>query len=162
MGRGIVLIEDLELMSSEQDRFLIDESLHLKKGQKLTAWGFTLFFWGVLLYLLQPILSLVAWWLNINLFYNHMIMLGGYQAFLDVVAFYLLVICILGGGLIIWARVNLWRFKNNNQREFCDHVNEKGIHEYFTINEQKLTYLQSVSHVYISLNQKGGIDEIKY
>ena len=147
-------------MSPNQDKFIIDESIHLKRGQKWTAWGVTLLFWAAFLYLWQPLISLIAWWLNIKLFYNHMILLGGYQAFLDVVKFYLLVISALGGGLIIWARINLWRFKHNNLRNYCDHVNKKGINEYFTINEEKLTYLQSVNNVNITLNQYGGIINI--
>ena len=144
-------------MSPNQDKFLIDDSLQLKRGQKWTALGVTLLFWAAFLYLWQPLISLIAWWLNIKLFYNHMVLLGGYQAFLDVVTFYLLVISALGGGLIIWARINLWRFKNNNSRNFCDHVNNKEINEYFTIDQEKLTQLQSVNNVNITLNKNGGI-----
>ena len=85
-------------------------------GQKLTAWGITLFFWGALLYLWQPLLSLLAWSLNIRLFYNHMILLGGYRTVFDLLLTYLITIALLGGGLIVWARINQWRFRGNERR----------------------------------------------
>jgi len=147
-------------MSLNEERFLIDESIYLKRGQKLTALGITLFFWGAFLYLCQPLISLIAWWLNVNLFYNHMILLGGYHAFLDVVKFYLLVIAVLGGGLIFWARINLWRFRNKNHRKSSAHVNEKGIHEYFAINKEMHSILRSASCMKVTLNQNGGIEKI--
>jgi biofilm PGA synthesis protein PgaD len=97
-------------------KLIIDRPDLVPSGQKLTAWSITLFFWGALLYLWQPLLSLIAWGLNINLFYNHMILLGGYRTFLHLLTFYLIVIALMGGGLILWARINLWRFRGRERR----------------------------------------------
>lgn len=148
-------------MSKDENKFLINDPHALKPGQKITAVGVTLLFWGALLYLLQPIISLIAWWFNIKLFYNHMILLGGYEALLDVMKFYTLMIVLLGGGLIFWARINQWRFKSNNSRNFSDHVNDKKIHEYFDTNAEKLTYLQCSTNVKVRLNKSGGILDFK-
>jgi biofilm PGA synthesis protein PgaD len=95
---------------------IIDRPELVPSGQKMTAWGITLFFWGALLYLWQPLLSLVAWGLNIDLFYNHMILLGGYRTFSHLLTIYLTVIALLGGGLILWARINYWRFRGLERR----------------------------------------------
>lgn len=103
-------------MKPGKKSLIIDRPDLVPPGQKLTAWGITLFFWGALLYLWQPLLSLLAWGLNIQLFYNHMILLGGYRTFLNLLVSYLIIIAILGGGLILWARINQWRFRGNERR----------------------------------------------
>lgn len=103
-------------MKPRNKSLIIDRPDLVPPGQKLTAWGITLFFWGALLYLWQPLLSLLAWGLNIQLFYNHMILLGGYRTFFDLLVKYLITITILGGGLIVWARINQWRFRGKERR----------------------------------------------
>lgn len=95
---------------------IIDRPDLVPPGQKLTAMGITLLFWAALLYLWQPLLSLIAWGLNLQLFYNHMILLDGYRIFLRLLSFYLVVIVCLGGGLILWARINQWRFRGKERR----------------------------------------------
>ena len=103
-------------MNAKENSLIIDRPDLVPSGQKVTAWGITLLFWAALLYLWQPLLSLVAWGLNIHLFYNHMILFGGYRTFLDLLLMYLMVIALLGGGLILWARINQWRFRGRERR----------------------------------------------
>ena len=107
-------------MKYDAEKLIINEPRLVPSGQKLTAWGITLFFWAALLYLWQPLLSLIAWGLNINLFYNHMILLGGYKTFVHLLLFYVLVISVLSGGLILWARINQWRFRGRERRHGID------------------------------------------
>lgn len=102
--------------NTKDQSLIIDRPDLVPPGQKLTAWGITLLFWGALLYLWQPLLSILAWGLNIRLFYNHMILLGGYRTFLDLLVMYLATIAVLGGGLILWARINQWRFRGKERR----------------------------------------------
>ncbi len=102
--------------SKKEAALIIDRPDLVSPGQKFTAWGITLLFWGALLYLWQPLLSILAWGLNIRLFYNHMILLGGHRTFLDLLTMYLAVIAVLGGGLILWARISQWRFRGKERR----------------------------------------------
>lgn len=103
-------------MDFEPESLIINRPDLAPPGQKVTAWGITLIFWAALLYLWQPLLSIIAWALNIRLFYNHMILLGGYQTFLNLLSIYLTVIGLLGGGLVLWARINQWRFRGKERR----------------------------------------------
>jgi biofilm PGA synthesis protein PgaD len=112
-------------MDFKPESLIIERPDLVTPSHKMTALGITLFFWGVLLYLWQPLLSLVAWGLNLNLFYNHMILLGGYRTFLALLLFYATVVALLGGGLILWARINQWRFRGRERRRdigTTDHV----------------------------------------
>lgn len=103
-------------MDFKPESLIINRPDLVPPGQKMTAWGITLMFWAGLLYLWQPLLSILAWGLNIRLFYNHMILLGGYQTFLSLLVFYLAVIAALGGGLVLWGRINQWRFRGKERR----------------------------------------------
>jgi biofilm PGA synthesis protein PgaD len=107
-------------MRNKENPLIIDRADLVPPGQKATALGITLLFWGALLYLWQPLVSVIAWGLNIHLFYNHMILLGGYRTFLDLLMKYLAVIAVLGGGLILWARINQWRFRGKERRTGID------------------------------------------
>ncbi len=89
-----------------------------------------------------------------------MIVLGGYQAFLDVALFYLSVIFILGGGLIFWARINLWRFRGKKSRNFSGIVDNKEISEFIGINEQQLHKLQTSKNVKLLINDSGDIETL--
>jgi len=147
-------------MNKDVDRFLIDDSRSLQAGQKYTAIGITFLFWMAYLYLWQPLVSLIAWGLGWKLFYNNMIVLGGYEVLLGVVKFYLIVITILGGGLIVWGRVNQWRFRGKGSREFSNEVDVDKLHEEFSINESQLTQIQSSSSVKVKLKSDGSISNI--
>lgn len=103
-------------MDFKPESLIINRPELVPPGQKLTALSITLMFWAGLLYLWQPLLGIVAWGLNIRLFYNHMILLGGYQTFLNLLSIYLAVIAALGGGLVLWGRINQWRFRGRERR----------------------------------------------
>lgn len=123
-------------------------------GQKLTAWSITLVFWGALLYLWQPLLSILAWGLNIRLFYNHMILLGGYQTFLNLLTIYLSVIATLGGALVLWARVNQWRFRGRERRRDIGLTDMALFCEEMGIAPDDLTRVGECRVVVVSFNDK--------
>lgn len=142
----------------EKPSLIIDRPDWVRPGQKFTALGVTLLFWGALLYLWQPLLSLLAWGLNIHLFYNHMIVMGGYHAFLDLLAFYALVILILGGGLILWARINLWRFRGKNRRNGVFFTDEAQLCRDFAVSSEQLAELRAARRLTVLLNADGRIE----
>ena len=144
-------------MTNNNQRFIIDESSKVSSKHKLTAVGITLLFWAALLYLWQPIISLFAWWLNIRLFYNHMILLGGYQAFLEIVVFYITVVSILGGGLILWGLLNQLRYRKKNVRIQSITSDNPQIAHFFKIRPAILTHCKSSKNLKIKLDELGKI-----
>jgi biofilm PGA synthesis protein PgaD len=135
----------------------------VKPGHKLTAMGITLFFWGALLYLWQPLLSLIAWGLNIQLFYNHMILLGGHRVFLQLLGFYLSVILCLGGGLILWARINQWRFRGKERRlARRDTTDLPRLVELFGLSEATRAQALNCRIVTVRLSPDGRIERLEH
>jgi biofilm PGA synthesis protein PgaD len=142
----------------QKPSLIIDRPDWVRPGEKITALGVTLLFWGALLYLWQPLLSILAWGLNIHLFYNHMIVMGGYQAFLNLLLFYSIVIAILGGGLIVWARINQWRFRGKNRRRgefFTDH---NQMCQEFAVDPADLDRLRASRKLNIKLTPEGRLE----
>ena len=133
---------------------IIEEPDSLRLPHKITAVGLTLLFWGILIYLWQPLISMVAWALNIKLFYNHMIVLGGYHNFLALVVDYLIVIGIMGGVLIIWARINLWRFRGKERRKRPADATTEELAQYFEVSAQEMEQWRQMDSLEIGLNEK--------
>lgn len=143
---------------AQKESLIIDRPDWVRPGEKLTALGVTLLFWGALLYLWQPLLSILAWGLNVHLFYNHMIVMGGYQAFLNLLLFYGIVIGILGGGLILWARINQYRFRGKDRRRGVFFTDEAKLCQEFAIEPATLTALRDARRLSIKLTPEGALE----
>ncbi len=102
--------------ATQPRQLIINSRDSLRLRDRWTEVGVTLFFWLLLLYLWQPLLSFLAWFFQGYVFYHHMIDLGGYASFASSALDYLLFILLLDGIFLIWARVNLWRFRDNERR----------------------------------------------
>lgn len=83
---------------------------------KSSEWFMTLFFWGVWLYLLAPLLSLVLWFGGIYLFLDRMVLLGGYQELIDKLYQYSLAIVIMWVMLAVWVTWNQLRYGRRDRR----------------------------------------------
>jgi biofilm PGA synthesis protein PgaD len=145
-------------VSRNRNPLIIERADLLSRRHRLTAAGITLFFWAALLYLWQPVISLIAWSINIRLFYNHMVVLGGYQAFLDLLAFYAIVILVLGGGLILWAKSNEWRFRGRNRRGARGDSDDARDIERYAIDRATLAEWRGRKRMKIAVGQDGRLE----
>ncbi|MDB6060757.1 MAG: hypothetical protein JWM78_860 [Verrucomicrobiaceae bacterium] len=148
-------------MKFSAEALIINRPDLVPSGQKFTAWGITLFFWGALLYLWQPLLSIIAWGLNIHLFYNHMILLGGYRTFLSLLATYLEIIAMLGGGLIFWARTNQWRFRGKDRRQGRGDTDVARMREEFGVSAEAFEQALQSAIVTVNFSANGEINKIE-
>ena len=140
---------------------IINSSSMVKPHQRYTAWGVTLFFWGALLYLWQPLISMVAWAFNIKLFYNHMVILGGYKTFFQAFIYYSIAIAILGGALLLWAKINELRFKTANKRNLSPSPSPTETAKAFGTTVEQIAQAQQNQISRVTLNSTGGLDSIE-
>ena len=101
---------------AKPEQLIIEHRPSLRWRDRVAEVGITLFFWLLLLYLWQPLLSFLAWWFQGYVFYRHMINLGGYRGFAENALWYVLWICTIDGVYLVWARVNQWRFRDKERR----------------------------------------------
>ena len=122
-------MQDIEL--------IIDKPKALNMQNKLTSFSFTFVLWLILFYLWQPLISLIAWGFGFKIFYEHMIILGGLEGFIEMLSIYFTIISILGGGLLLWAYTNKLRFRGKIRRSNMDKVTSVDVATYFKISKKK-------------------------
>lgn len=79
---------------------------------------FTLTFlgWVIYGYLWLPLITLIAWQLDLGLSYERMVVEEGYRALAAVGRVYLIIFSALAGVYLAWAQYNLWRFRGRERR----------------------------------------------
>ncbi|AUD78760.1 poly-beta-1,6-N-acetyl-D-glucosamine biosynthesis protein PgaD [Kangiella profundi] len=117
---------------------IIDKPHSLKTHHKVTYLSVTFIFWAIIFYLWQPLISLVAWYFGFELFYDHMIELGGYKEFANILLIYLQVIVLLGVVFLAWAKINELRFRGKSRRKLVAVVTDSDIASYFRVEERQL------------------------
>jgi biofilm PGA synthesis protein PgaD len=144
----------------KQEDLIINRPDWLSRGQQVTAVGTTLFFWFALFYLWQPAISLLAWAFNVKLFYSHMVVLGGYETFLSTWMSYALVIAIMGGSLLLWARINQWRFRGRERRKFIAVTEVKDISETFGVLPEQLHEWRAMKNVVLDIDEDSQVQRV--
>ncbi len=132
-----------EKEKSFQEDLIIDRPSTLGVPEQITRMSITLFFWLCLFYIWQPLISMVAWVFKIKLFYDHMIILGGYRAFIATALIYLSVVCVLGGALILWAKIQQWRFSGVERRSEMPRLTQDQLADYYHVPSQFLIEWQT-------------------
>lgn len=102
---------------TEHRELIIESPSILRLKDRFAEVGITLFFWMLMLYLWQPVFSLLGWLFQGYAFYHHMMDLGGYQAFGDIALTYVWLIILIDGTFLIWARINQLRFRGVERRK---------------------------------------------
>ncbi len=117
------------------------------------------FFWMVWVYLWLPLLTVVAWLSGINLFGK----LAGQTAahelreFGQLVVIYAAVICIMGGSLLTWARIEFLRFRNVNRRSRPEPVSIVEVAQYAGVPVEELSRWAQSKRVVIHHDAHGRV-----
>jgi biofilm PGA synthesis protein PgaD len=85
----------------------------LQRAAEITI---TTLFWLAWLYLIMPLVSLLLWMLGVELFVEVMITRGGYQALLEELVNYGLVILGMLSVTLLWVNWNLRHYGRHNKR----------------------------------------------
>lgn len=88
----------------------------LRNVHRLAELTLTAFFWILWLYLITPLLSLLMWLAGYELFVEAMIVRGGYEALIDELRHYGLVILGILLTMLTWVQWNLRRYGAHNHR----------------------------------------------
>lgn len=88
----------------------------LRRLQRAGEFTLTALFWAAWLYLIAPLLSLLLWLAGIELFRDVMIVHGGYQALLEELVRYTLVVLVMLAVVLLWVGWNLRHYGEHNKR----------------------------------------------
>ena len=140
---------------------LIIETPHLQNLQQ--RYGFatlTLLFWALWLYLWLPLMSLLAWFLGINIFYTHMLELGGYAGFLELLGWYAITVLLIGIIFGVWMMVNIFRFRGKEKRHPVADVEDYEVADYFGVDSEFLSDFADKRSLVVHLSAEGEITSI--
>lgn len=137
---------------------MIVENSHLQSKTLKSAWlTVTLLMWFFYVYLWLPLISLVAWWFGYQTFTFHMITLDGITGVKTLLVNYLLFVVILCGALLIWARLEKYRFERKARRSNIEPIGNHSVAKFFELDEAMLTNMQTKKVITVEFDQKGGM-----
>lgn len=141
---------------------LIIESPDLQTlRQRYTYAALTLFFWIFWFYLWIPVISLIAWLLGIETFYDQMVVQSGLEALRELLDFYITVILALGVSLTGWALYNQIRFRGKERRTLQPNVGKKEVAQFFELEPALTARLQQAKYIELGHNEQGQLVTIK-
>lgn len=132
---------------------IIEKPELLKRSHHITGITITFVFWFIMFYLWQPFISLIAWGFGYKFFYEHMIILGGIYGFLNIVGFYLITVSLMGITLILWAKINQWRFRGKCQRGPRPVVPPEGVADYFHVDHDDFNEWRQQKNITLLITQ---------
>ena len=100
---------------ANQRHFFLDHPI-VVFARRVATLMITVVFWGLWVYLVTPLLSLLLWYAGIYLFVDRMITLGGYQAFSEQLFNYSAAVFAMWLSLTLWVLWNLRRYGQHNRR----------------------------------------------
>ncbi len=141
---------------------LIIESPSLQTlRQRYTYAALTLLFWVFWFYLWIPVISLIAWVLGIETFYDQMVIQAGLEALKELLGFYTTVIMALGGALASWALYNQIRFRGKERRTQQPLAGEDEIARFFALEAALMKRLQQAKFIELDHDEDGQLKTIK-
>ena len=104
----------------------------------------TAIMWGLWVYLVAPLLSLLLWFIGIYLFVERMTTLGGYQAFSEQLVNYGAVVFSMWLGLTLWVLWNVYRYGRNDRRvELPPHVTDIQMAEAMNLSAEAMNDIRT-------------------
>ena len=149
-------------MKEPSRQSLIIESPSLQTLRQRYAYAvLTLFFWVFWFYLWIPVISLVAWLLGIESFYDQMIVQAGLEALQELLGLYTTVIMALGLALTGWALYNQIRFRGRERRMSHPTIGNEETARFFAIEPAMVERLQAAKLVEITHSEDGRLQAIR-
>ncbi len=149
-------------MKETSRQSLIIESPSLQTLRQRYAYAvLTLFFWVFWFYLWIPVISLVAWLLGIESFYDQMVVKAGLEALQELLGLYTTVIMALGFSLTGWALYNQIRFRGRERRKGQSPVDTEEVARFFAIEPAMVERLQAAKFVEMTHDEEGHLQAIR-
>jgi len=116
----------------------------------------TVLFWGVWLYLVLPLVSLLLWALGVRLFIEQ-IRQGGYEGLLASLVAYSSVLLVLVGLLALWIAWNVRRYGGSSDRRTVKRgaLADEEVREAFRLDDRLLAVLRDRRLLRVDLNGDG-------
>ncbi len=160
-GRGTKLpTPHHERQTGEERRLYYQNRGAPSTPRKATELAMTVTFWGIWLYFIAPLLSVLLWFAGIYLFTDRMIIMGGYQVFTEQLFNYATAILAMGAALTAWVVWNQRRYGRHEKRHVIpSHVSDTQMGEISGLDKQVVDDLRQART--IAMHYKDGLPVIE-
>lgn len=121
----------------------------------------TAIMWALYVYLWLPLLTLIGWALGVDQAYQQMVELGGYLVVISLWLFFGSVILIMGGVLLLWARINFYRFRGTDRRRVPGLTDSVRMATDFGLAAEQLQTLQSCRRAVLGHRPDGTLQNVR-
>jgi poly-beta-1,6-N-acetyl-D-glucosamine biosynthesis protein PgaD len=108
------------------------------------------------------LITLGAWLIGFERFYEIMITYGGLDVVLDLLNWYALIIAVIAACIVSWSGISYRRFHNRNRRYAAPMTKTQDISEFFNIPEAEIDRIRLSRRLLIDLDELGCISEIAH
>lgn len=122
----------------------------------------TLLMWGIYVYLWVPLITVGAWLVGFERFYEVMITYGGFEVVLDLLDWYAFIIITIATCIVSWSGINYRRFHNRERRYAAPATKAREISEFFSIPETEIDRIRTTKRLLIELDELGCISNITH
>jgi biofilm PGA synthesis protein PgaD len=139
---------------------LIFEKPSLAPLPQRVGWAFfTALFWILWVYLWMPLITLITWALGLHAYtgffedneFFQMRQMG------HIAILYTSVVCVMGGSLLLWARIEFLRFHNVNRRSIPVPVTVEELAKYAALPEETLRGWTNARRVVVRHDNQGHV-----
>jgi biofilm PGA synthesis protein PgaD len=122
----------------------------------------TLLMWGIYIYLWIPLITLGAWLVGFERFYEVVILYGGFDVIMDMLDWYAAVIITISTVIVTWSGINYRRFHNNERRRSAGAASARDLSEFFGVPEKEIERVRKSRRLQIDLDDLGYISNITH
>ena len=141
-------------------QIIIDRPTLRSPGMRTRDAVLTFLMWGVYFYLWLPLISLAGWWFGFKLFYDEMIIRGGYDGLTRVIGWWGLTIVLIVSTVLLWSYSNRIRFRGHERRQNSAPVSDEVTAEYFNVTEADFARLKTAHRAVLVWDEAGQLTEI--
>lgn len=132
----------------QDQRHLFVEHPAIVYARRVAEVTVTFIFWGVWLYLITPLLTLLLWGTGGYLFFDRMVTLGGYRMFSDQLINYSVAVLCMWSALVLWVFWNLTRYGHRERRNARPvGVSDMGMAQAMSLALETVQFLQTQKRV---------------
>lgn len=143
-----------------EDKLVINQPKLQTLKQKYAYSLIAFVFWALWLYLLQPIIALMAWLFGFEVFYANMILMGGWEGLSQKLITYLVTLAIMAVVFYGWALYNRYRFQGKIRRGKYWKSNVLTLASEFNVSEEQVLKCQTSKRLELHFDDHGKIIEV--
>lgn len=137
----------------QPDDVIIRSPDRLRLPHHLTSASLTVFFWSILIWLCQPVFTLAAWYFNFSVAKDQMADEQGWQALTSLAAAYGSSIVVICSALLIWARIQQWRFRGKEKRRWPVELSNEQVAHWFGTDPFARRHWMRLRHTNVYFNE---------